>query len=87
MLITWNSQQVVQTAESAPQQRDSTVDVNEDINLENGEGASLHDGDVRAHPHSQAEEPDDHTGHSTVSNIGKSHVEENVMPRNQWSRA
>jgi hypothetical protein len=70
---------------SALQQRDSTMEVDEDVDVENGEGASLHDRDMRARPHSQAEEPDDRTGHSTVSNVGESHVEENVMPCTQRS--
>jgi hypothetical protein len=70
---------------SASQQCDSMMEVDEDINIENGEGTSLHDGDVRARPHSQAEEPDDRTGHSTVWNVGKSHIEENVIPCNQRS--
>jgi hypothetical protein len=61
------------------------MEVDVDVDVENSEGASLHIGDMRARPHSQAEEPDDCTGHSMVSNIGESHIEENIMPRNQRS--
>jgi hypothetical protein len=47
------------------------MEVDEDVDVENSEGASLPDGDVRACPHSQAEELNDHTGHSMVSKIGQ----------------
>jgi hypothetical protein len=56
------------------------MEVNEGVNVEEGGDASLHDGDATLHPHSRAEELDNHTGCSTVSNAGESHVEGRNMP-------
>jgi hypothetical protein len=51
------------------------MEVDKGVNVEEDGDASLHDGDAISHPCSQAEELDDRTGHSTVSNTGESCVE------------
>jgi hypothetical protein len=54
------------------------MEVDKGVNIEEGGDASLHDGDMRSHPHSQVEEPDN--CNSMVSNAGESYVEERNMP-------
>jgi hypothetical protein len=56
------------------------MEVDEGVDVEEGGDASLHDGDVISHPHSWAEERDDCTGHSMVSNAGESCVEGRNTP-------
>jgi hypothetical protein len=61
--------------------RSDTMEVDKGVDIEEGGDASLHDGDAILHPRSRAEELDDRTGCSMVSNAGESRVEGRNMPR------
>jgi hypothetical protein len=81
MVITQNSQRVSQTEGEVSQPRSDTMEVDEGVDIEESGDASLHDGDTTLHPRSRAEELNDRTGCSTVSNAGESLVEGRNTPR------
>jgi hypothetical protein len=76
-----NSQRVSQTEGEVSQQRSDTMEVDKGVDVEEGGDASLHDRDAILHPRSRAEELDNRTGRSTVSNAGESRVEGRNTPR------